>query len=475
MRSFRHALAIRIALAVLVLSVFIGLSSVLALRSILYRQLDATLLHLAEVEAQAGAATAGSDFEFHEGVLLASRAGPPAELTRYAQLWTNDGQPLVRSRNLKENLDLPAGALSFAARGEVSWNTHVWRGQRLRCVLYPLRLVARSHGIHVLQVAAPLEPVERTLRQFALLVGLSTLLATIAGYSVGRLLARLALRPTREITEQAEALEAGSLTARITAHAEVDEFSRLVTVLNGMLARLEDAFQVQRRFTADASHELRAPLTALRGEIDIALRKDRTAEEYRTTLKRSHEEVLRLVRLADDLLTLARSDAALPLEHEEALGIKSVLERVISRVAPTAAAAAVGFAVNGADRQVLGDPGILDRVVANLVDNAIKYSPSGGTVHLTIEGEAEVVLTVADEGPGIPQGDIRHLFTRFFRDVAGPRAEGTGLGLAIARAGAEAHDGHLDFIGNGPGAIFRLTLTRIPARPAVPAAAAADG
>ena len=459
MRSFRHALAVRIAPAVLLLSLLIGLFSIAALRGLLYRQMDATLLHLAEVEAQAGAAAAGSDFEFHEGVLLATRAGPTADLTRFAQLWTSDGHPLVRSRNLATNLDLPASSLAAAEKGEVSWNTHTWHGQRLRCVLYPLRLVGSSHAIHVLQVAAPLEPIQRIIRQFAFLVAVGALVASIGGYALGWFLAGAALRPTREITDQAEALEVGSLSARITAHAEVDEFSRLVTVLNGMLARLDSAFQVQRRFTADASHELRAPLTALRGEIDIALRRTRSAEEYQLTLERAREEVLRLVRLTDDLLTLARSDAALPLEHVEIVEIAAVVERVLVRYAPIATEAGVRFEPTGVEASVAGDPGILERVLANLVDNAIKYSPRGGAVHIGVVRAEEVAITVRDEGPGIPAGDGPHLFTRFFRgDHARPRADGTGLGLAIARAGAEAHGGNLEFAGNAPGATFRLTL-----------------
>ena len=443
----------------MLLSLLIGLFSIVALRGLLYRQMDATLLHLAEVEAQAGAAAAGSDFEFHEGVLLATRAGPTADLTRFAQLWTSDGRPLVRSRNLATDLDLPASSLAAAQKGEVSWNTHTWRGQLLRCVLYPLRLVGSSHGIHVLQVAAPLEPIQRIMRQFALLVAVGALVATIAGYALGWFLAGAALRPTREITDQAEALEVGSLSARITAHAEVDEFSRLVTVLNGMLARLESVFQVQRRFTADASHELRAPLTALRGEIDIALRRTRSADEYQLTLERAREEVLRLVRLSDDLLTLARSDAALPLEHVEMVDMAAVVDRVLVRLRPIATEAGIRFDLTGVEAPVAGDPGILERVLANLMDNAIKHSPRGGAVHVGIARADEVVITVRDEGPGIPADHGPHLFTRFFRgDHAKPRPDGTGLGLAIARAGAEAHGGRLEFVGNAPGATFRLTL-----------------
>lgn len=460
MRSFRVSLALRMALSALLLFVSVGVASILALRSILYAQLDGTLLHLAEVEAKAGAAATRPDFEFHEGVLLASRESPTAELTRYAQLWTSDGHPLVRTRNLSTDLELPAEALLAAQRSQVGWATHEWRGRSIRSVVYPLRLVGAAHGVHVLQVAAPTEPIRGTLSQFTLLVGALTILATAAAYGMGWRLAGIALRPTREITEQAEAIEAGTLSEPITAHADVVEFTRLVTVLNAMLNRLDRAFQAQQRFTADASHELRGPLNVLRGEIEVALKRDRPPGEYRETLERCREEVLRISRLAADLLVLARSDAGLPLEHRTEIDLHVLAGRVAERYRPLAAERSVRIQVAGESASVAGEAALLERVVANLIDNAVKYSSAEGAVHVEVEHDGgNAVVTVRDHGPGIPPEQMPHLFARFFRgDPARPRAEGSGLGLAIARAGAEAHGGTLEFLGNAPGAVFRVML-----------------
>ena len=460
MRSFRVSIALRMALSGLLLFVSVGVACNLALRSILYSQLDGTLLHLAEVEAEAGAATTGSDFEFHEGVLLAAREGPAAELTRYAQLWTRDGQPLVRSRNMPADLELPAGALLAAQRGHVGWATHAWRGRSIRSVVYPLRLVGAAHGVHLLQVAAPTEPVRGTLSQFALLVAAVTVLATAAAYAMGWRLAGIALRPTREITEQAEAVEAGTLSERITAHAGVVEFRRLVTVLNAMLNRLDRAFQAQRRFTADASHELRGPLNVLRGDIEVTLKRERSPAEYRETLERCREEVVQLSRLAADLLVLARSDAGLPLEQRAEIDLYALTSRVAERYRPFASERNVRIQVTGTSAAVAGDPQLLERVLANLIDNAVKYSPADGAVRVAVQhDERSVIVTVRDEGPGIPSEQVPHLFTRFFRgDPARPRAEGSGLGLSIAKAGADAHGGALEFLGDTRGAVFRLSL-----------------
>ncbi len=465
-RSFRTALALRTAGGVLVLTLLLGVTSALALRTLLYRQLDDTLVHLAEVEAQAGAAHTSSEFEFHEGVLLTARAGPSAELTRYAQLWTSDGQPLLRSRNLPADLLLPATAVAAARDGKVVWDTHHWRGERLRCVVYPLRLVGIAHGMHLLQVAAPLAPLDRTLRDFLLLGLLLSLVAVAGGYFVGWRVAGTALRPTTEITAQAEAIREGTATPTITAHADVEEFARLVRVLNAMLGRLDRAAMVQRRFTADASHELRGPLTALRGELDLALKRERGPEEYRATLARCREEVIRLSRLASDLLTLARNEAGLtPLDTTE-VDLRLVAERVIGRFEAVAAERGLTFSLSGPAAVVRGDPAMLERVISNLVDNAVKHSPAGGTITLDIQSGELARLTTRDDGSGIPAADQPQLFNRFFRGEA-PRGDGdgTGLGLAIAKAAAEAHGGHLIFVGNDPGAIFRLELPADHATP----------
>ena len=467
MSSFRASLAIRLALGGLVLFVAVGAGSVLALRSILYSQLDGTLLHLAEVEAKAGAATSGPDFQFHEGVLLAARDAPAAELTRYAQLWTRDGAPVVRSRNLPTDLTLPADAFRAARSGKVGWETHTWRDHSIRSVIYPLRLVGAAHGVHLLQVAAPLAPVQTTLSRFGLLALLLTLLAAAAAYALGWRIAGVALRPTGAITDQAEAIEAGTLSARITAHADVLEFRRLVSVLNAMLDRLDQAFEVQRRFTADASHELRGPLNVLRGDIDVTLKRERSAAEYREALERCREEVLQLSRLVADLLVLARSDAGQALEQRTDVDLFAQAGRIAERYAPLARQRGIRFRVVGAPALVTGDPKLLERVIGNLIDNAVKYSPPEGLVEVEVRPTDSVAsVIVTDQGPGVPAEQVPHLFTRFHRgDPARPRAEGSGLGLAIARAGAEAHGGRLEYADAGPGARFTLTL---PTRPALP-------
>jgi two-component system OmpR family sensor kinase len=313
--------------------------------------------------------------------------------------------------------------------------------------------------MHLLQVAAPLAPLERTFRDFLLLCLLLSLVAVGAAFLVGWRIAGAALRPTAEITAQAEAIREGTPAPTITAHADMDEFTRLVQVLNAMLGRLDRASAVQRRFTADASHELRGPLTALRGELDLALKRERTPEEYRATLTRCREEVVRLTRVATDLLTLARNEAGLTPQDTTEVDLRLVAERVVERFQAVAAERGLRFVLSGPAAVVRGDPAMLERVVGNLIENAVKHSPAGGAITLEIVSEDSVRLIVSDQGPGVPQADQAQLFSRFFRgDARRGDGNGTGLGLAIAKAAAEAHGGRLEFVRNDPGAVFRLIL-----------------
>jgi len=323
--------------------------------------------------------------------------------------------------------------------------------------VYPLRLVGVAHGNHMLQVAAPLAPLERTLRDYIISELLLALLACGGAFLVGWQIAGAALRPTREITAQAEAIREGTPSPTITARADAEEFTRLVQVLNAMLGRLDRAFAIQRRFTADASHELRGPLTALRGELDLALKRPRSPEEYQATLQRCREEVIRLTHLATDLLTLARNEAGLNAQDLLDTDLRAIAERVVDRFRFAAQARSVRLGVTGEGAIVRGDPGMLERVVSNLVDNAVKHAPEGGAVEVVVAAGDPATLTVKDTGAGIAVADQPQLFSRFFRGEA-TSATGTGLGLAIARSAAEAHGGSLEFLGNDPGAVFQLRL-----------------
>ncbi len=461
MRSLRFQLALRFALTLLAIIVAVGAASTLLLRARLYHQLDRTLLTLAEVEAEAGASTMSSSFHFHEGVFLSRSSHPLSELTRYAELWEADGAPVARSANLGDrDLPLPATAMQEARRGAVALATQRWGADRLRTVIYPLRLIAPQHAMHFLQVSAPLEPVDATIRGAATLAMLLALGGTALAFAGAWWFAGRATRPVAEIVAQAEAVEAGTLAARITAHAEVTEFRRLVVVLNDMLDRLHRSFEAQRRFVADASHELRSPLTVLKGSMDVALRRERTAADYRAVIQSSREEVDRMVALAENLLTLARTDSGLPPDQFRLADLEALAGRAVEKARPAAEVAGVDLTLESSAVATRGDAGLLERAVSNLVENAVKYAGAGARITVRCAArDGRAVVEVEDTGPGIGPEHAPHVFERFYRgDPARSPGSSAGLGLPIASAIARAHGGSLELARAAPGALFRLTL-----------------
>jgi signal transduction histidine kinase len=250
-----------------------------------------------------------------------------------------------------------------------------------------------------------------------------------------------------------------------------DELSELAGVVNGLLERLESAFAQQRRFMADASHELRTPVAVLRTEADVTLsRPHRTEAEYRDSVAVMRDSARRLGRIVDDLFLLARADAGhLPIRREP-LYLEEVVDDAARAVRVLAQERGVRVELLPfEDSPFDGDADLLGRVMLNLLDNAVKHSPQGGTVTLALTRVArEYRITVTDEGPGIAADAQPHIFERFFRaDKARSRGgaedtSGAGLGLAIGRWIAEAHGGRLDLVRSSVrGTEFRLTL---PAR-----------
>ncbi len=234
-----------------------------------------------------------------------------------------------------------------------------------------------------------------------------------------------------------------------------------------MLSRIDEAFEAQKRFTADASHELRSPLTALRGELELALRREREPEEYRRVIRSSLEESVRLSDLADDLLTLARSDAGVMTLRLEEVDVADRLRFALDRLGPRVAEKQLEISVDAPDGATgLFDMKLLDQLIWNLVDNAVKFTPAGGEVHVIVRRSAgHLVVDVTDTGPGIPLDAIDRIFERFSRAGEAHTAAGTGLGLSIVRAVAEAHSGsvHAENRETG-GTRFRVSL---PAQSAV--------
>jgi heavy metal sensor kinase len=279
----------------------------------------------------------------------------------------------------------------------------------------------------------------------------------------GWFLAHRALRPVDRMTQAARQIGASQLHARIELTGANDELDRLAETLNEMLTRLEAAFTEMRQFTADASHELQTPLTILRGEVEIALRAERSPEEYVRVMKSALEEIERISLLVEGLLLLARSDAGVLKMDLKPLDPMALVEDVLGRLGPLARARSVALSLGSMEpMEMRGDLVHLRRLLFNLVDNAIKYTPEGGTVRVSVERRGEwAMLAVEDTGIGVAHEEQHKVFQRFYRSAeARSGAEGgSGLGLAIVKSIAEAHGGRAEVeSAPGRGSTFKVYL-----------------
>jgi len=295
----------------------------------------------------------------------------------------------------------------------------------------------------------------------------SMLISGVVGYSM----AGRALRPINEITTTARSVAAGDLTRRLQSEVQDKEIRVLVKSLNKMFEDLESSFMAQKRFTADASHELRIPLTILKGEVEVALRHPRSEEEYKHLLKQHLDIIERMQRIVNDLLTLARADAGLLELAQEPVDLSLLLQEVAQHHLILFADNHINLTMDIQDNlEVMGDQNHIERVVFNLLNNAFKYAPELSTVTLSAHAEDDMaIISIADEGPGISEEHQKRLFDRFYRaDDARARNEGggAGLGLAICKRIVDAHHGHLIVDSrSGEGARFIVKLPLSSADP----------
>jgi heavy metal sensor kinase len=318
-----------------------------------------------------------------------------------------------------------------------------------RFLTTPLLLGGRPVVIAVSRSLVVQETMLREARYTLLLaIPVALALATAGGY----VLARKSLQPVVAMSEQAARIGASTLEERLPVVNPRDELGRLASVFNDLLARLARAFEQQRQFMADASHELRTPVAIISGEAELALsRAQRSTEEYRAALGGIGEETRRLAKIVDDCFLLARADAGdRPLVLQE-LYVDELADECVRAVRSLAARKGIEVELTPSDELPLrGDEALLRRMLINLLDNAIKYTPTGGRVRVSaVRSDSRYRVEVVDSGPGIPPEARARIFERFFRvrhDRApdGTDGGGAGLGLAIARWIAEQHGGRLE-------------------------------
>lgn len=320
-------------------------------------------------------------------------------------------------------------------------------GEQLRVALQ--RTKDHEGQIFFIRVGQSLSPLQKARRQLIILLAIAGPTALLLGSYGGLLLANQALFPVDRLTRAAEEIEAGDLAKRVQVPSKMDELGRLAVTFNRMIARLQAAFERQRQFTADASHEMRTPLAVMRGDIEIALRRERKPEEYRSVLTSNLEEIIRLSRLVEDLLMLARADAGQTLLQCEPMALDELCAQVTEYLTPLAEdkGQQLQYLPPSSPVKVNGDAQRLKQLLLNLLDNAIKYTPPNGTIQLTLTQEQQdAVLSISDTGRGIPEEDLPHIFDRFFRhsrSTSDKTVQGFGLGLSIVKWIVDSHGGKI--------------------------------
>lgn len=327
------------------------------------------------------------------------------------------------------------------------------------------RITAGGHNVVLIVSRATIEETAR-LHRTALLLVLIVATLTATGSTLGYIMAGRALRPVRVLAATARELSEHDLHRRIDLRLPADEIGELGATFNELLGRLEAAFASLQRFTADAAHELRAPLAVMLSEVEVALREPREAGAYRVNLVNLRSEIERLARLADQLLVLARADAGVLQPSRIGLDVADFLEEIVARWRPLVAEHGLQIDTDLPDAgHIEADAELLRRVVDNLLDNAVKHTPAGGRIDIQAGRHGGLWgLSVSDTGPGIP-GELREsLFERFSRPdlVRGRETGGAGLGLALSLAIVEAHGGRIQVESRpGEGARFLVTLPAV--------------
>lgn len=428
------------------------------LRFHLLRDVEASLVAVARVMRDTGHASAPSASAAAAETAMREIFGPEF-YDKLFQLVDPHGTPEARSAQLREILPLSAAARSRARRGQQTFETiRLATGTEVRLLTRPI--LERGQLTRLLQVGMSLERLDAALARYVQVLVVLVPLAVALAVAGGVLIARAALRPVDEMSRAARRITGEDLGRRLALRGTADEIDRLAETLNEMLARLQDAFEHLQRFSAEAAHELRTPLTILKGQVEVALRTERSGEQYREILASSLEEVDRLIRLAEGLLLLSRVSPQVR-EGDKHVDLDALLLDVHEAGVRLAQGTGVSVRLGAlAPATVAGDGAALRRAMLNLVENAVKYTPAGGQVELSLEaGDGQACMRVRDTGVGIDREDVERIFRPFVRLEPARALVGAGLGLSIARSIVLAHGGRVSVDGApGTGSTFAVTL-----------------
>ena len=480
-RSLRFKLTLWYVLILGILLISFSSFLYFTLSKSLYRDTDVKLRSLAELIASESASPL-SKFGFGniDQALAASMNLKP--IGKFIQVLDETGKIGRKSDNLRDiQLPISLNALRNASKGLITFETDRSFGNAsLRIITFPV--IENNHIARIVQVASSLEDVEDALNTLFIILIIAVPFALMVASLGGQFLANKALKPVDNITQTARMITSQNLNQRIKSPKVRDEISRLIETLNEMISRLDQSFRQIKQFSTDASHELKTPLTILKGEVEVTLRRKRNSDEYEQTLRSNLEEINRMSQIVDGLLFLSRADIGGIRLNKEEINLTEILNGVIFQMNILAQTKNIRIETSNhhGDIHIFGDALRIRELFLNLIENGIKYTEDGGSIHITFikdnlphdksspdrtEGEQKefVRIIVSDTGIGIAEEDRERIFDRFFRvDKARSRDQGgSGLGLSICKWIVEAHHGEITIeseIEKGSSFIVKLPL-----------------
>ena len=389
----------------------------------------------------------------------------PEASNRFIRITEPSGRAVYTSGLPQDNMFQPEEIHFQPVQHIAVTDTPLASGQRLITVTVPQQINGQTWWV---EMGAPRDQIDSALQELltSLLIGLPTvvLLAAASGY----ILVHRSLKPVEDIRATAAQITFGNLSKRLPVSASDDTLAQLSGTLNHMLARLENAYQQATRFSADASHELRTPLAIMRSELESLVQEPGIAEALRERLGSLLEETEHLSRITEQLMTIARLDAGEARAESVTVDLSELVRNTAEQMQLLAIEKQLSITIKADIRvNVRGDKTRLRQVIVNLLGNAIKYTPNGGSIELKVESKAHTAcLTVRDSGIGIHAESLPYVFERFYRadKVRSREEKGTGLGLAIVRAIAHAHGGSVSIESTeGAGTTVTVELPQVEA------------
>jgi len=448
---WRHSIRTRLAIWYGgVLGVVFVLMSVLLysyLSKSLYTDLDLSLRSTAEALSRSSLSL-GIPLPALDPDTLSKGMDDPEFFSKFFQIFDPIAGTMSHSKNLPEqSLPLTQSAWNNVLQGKATFETfstdkHGW----VRVLTFPV--TQDGSMVDILQVGGSLQHIERVLRQLRLLLLSAMPMLLLLALSGGWFLTHQVLEPVDTMAEVARQITAGDLSRRIPVHEGRDEISRLAQTFNTMIGRMEDSIQRLRQFTANESHALRTPLTILKGETEMALRQSRTGKEYQQTLASNLEEINRISKIVDNLFILSKADLGEVRLEMKPVQLDSLVAETVSQMEVLAQLKQLKLTLDRNDSSIMtGDRDRLRELLLNLIENAIRYTPSGGAIAVSLSREEkEAIITVSDTGIGVPEEEIPKIFDRFYRssDAQAMNPKGSGLGLSICQWIVMSHGGQID-------------------------------